>query len=527
MKILDVIDHETGGKVAISMGYVGLAATNTSTNNMLLFMRGPDDGQLRVRLEEDSGMALADLRERLRKVLPEKIVPWLQTMLQEVGLPPELAAQRARKFHVGFEPGDIVSEVMSLGSPTPIEVVVAGPDRDEVRGHADKILAQMQKIPTLRDVQFYQQLDYPAVHVDIDRQRAGLSGVTIKDVTDSLLVGTSSSRYIAKNYWRDPSSGVDYQVQVQVPAARMDRPEEIGIMPLQKAGAGNNLLVRDVATVQSGAAPGQVDRTSMQRYLSVIANVEGEDLGRVARRIQQAVADAGAPPHGVRVILRGQVKPMEEMFQTLAVGLILSVVVILVMLTGYFQSLRMGLISIGAVPGVICGVVLILLLTGTTLNIESFMGSIMCIGVSVANSVMLTTFMSDYWRSGMSPRAAAVKGAKDRLRPVLMTAIAMVLGTVPMAVALEKGSEMTAPLGRAVIGGLVVSTFATLLIVPAMFTWIMQRAEECTPRSTPTIRTAPFRSRGPGPGRADRPARPGRGPSRNLIMIPPPSQQGP
>ena len=152
---------------------------------------------------------------------------------------PEQAARRAKSFLLGFEPGDIVSEVMSLGSPMPIEVVVAGPKRDDVREHALKVLAEMKKIPTLRDVQLYQQLDYPTVHVDIDRQRAGLSGVTVKDVTDSLLVGTSSSRYVAKNYWRDPSSGVDYQVQVQVPTPRMDHPEQIQTLPLQKVNIGH------------------------------------------------------------------------------------------------------------------------------------------------------------------------------------------------------------------------------------------------------------------------------------------------
>ena len=171
LKILDVIDRETQGKVAISMGYVGLAATNTATNNMLLFMRGPDDGELRVRLDEKSGVALADLRERLRKAVPEEIVPWLKETLERNGVEPEQAAGRAKQFLLGFEPGDIVSEVMSLGSPTPVEVTVAGPDREDVRAHALKVLAEMKKIPTLRDVQLYQQLDYPTVRVDINRQR--------------------------------------------------------------------------------------------------------------------------------------------------------------------------------------------------------------------------------------------------------------------------------------------------------------------------------------------------------------------
>ena len=280
IKVLEVIDEQTQGKVAISMGYVGLGATNTATNNILLFMRGTDDAQLRVRLQEGSGIRIQELRERLRKALPEQVVPWLKGVLEQEGCSPEEAEARAKKFSFGFEPGDIVSTVMSFGSPTPVEVVVAGPERDTVRAHALKVLEEMKKIPSLRDVQLYQQLDYPTVRVDIDREKAGLSGVTVKDVTDALLVGTSSSRYVAKNYWRDPKSGVDYQVQVQVPTQRMNRPQQVETLPLQRVNPDTNLMVRDVAKVQTGTAPGEIDRSAMQRYLSITANIEGDDLGR-------------------------------------------------------------------------------------------------------------------------------------------------------------------------------------------------------------------------------------------------------
>jgi len=485
IKMLEVIDQETDHKVAISMGYVGMAATNTATNNMLLFMRGPDDGQIRVRLSEGSGLRVADLRERLRKALPEQLVPWTKEELQRDGYSADEAQSLAKKVYFGFEPGDIVSEVMSFGSPNPVEVMVVGPDLASVRKHAVRVLDEMKKIPGLCDVHLFQQLDYPTVQMNIDREKAGLSGVSVKDVTDALLVGTSSSRYVAKNYWRDPRTGVDYQVQVQVPIQRMDRPDQMETLPLQKVSDKSNLLVRDVATVQTGVAPGEIDRSSMQRYLSITANVEGEDLGRASVQIAKAIADAGQPPRGVRVTPRGQVAPMREMFRSLAIGLVLSVVVILVMLTGYFQSFKLGLVSIGAVPGVVCGVAIILLMTGTTLNIESFMGSIMCIGVSVSNSVLLSTFMDDHWQAGATVQEAAIKGANDRLRPILMTALAMILGTVPMALALEEGSEMTAPLGRAVIGGLVVSTFATLLVVPAIFTILMGTKKKVSPSIDP------------------------------------------
>jgi multidrug efflux pump subunit AcrB len=485
LKILKIIDKESGGKLAMSMGYVGLGATNTATNNILLFMRASDDGMLRVRLQEPSGLSIAELRERLRKALPEQIVPWLKGVLEQQGHSAAGAQARAQQFSMGFEPGDIVSTVMSFGSPTPVEVLVLGPDRDAVRAHALKVLAEMKKIPMLRDVQLYQQLDYPTVRVDIDRQKAGLSGVAVKDVTDALLVGTSSSRYVVRNYWRDPKSGVDYQVQVQVPTQRMNRSQQVGTLPIRKTGSDSNLLVRDVATVETSTTPGEIDRSAMQRYLSVTANVEGADLGRAAQSIKEAVTAAGEPPRGVRVDVRGQLAPMTEMFRSLTIGLALSVVVILVLLTGYFQSFRLGLISIGGVPGVVCGVALILLATRTTLNIESFMGSIMCIGVSVSNSVLLSTFMDHHWRAGAPALKAAVEGSRERLRPILMTAAAMLLGTVPMALALEEGSGMTAPLGRAVIGGLLVSTFATLLIVPAMFVLVMGNTKAVSPSLDP------------------------------------------
>ncbi|MGA2798683.1 MAG: efflux RND transporter permease subunit, partial [Thermoguttaceae bacterium] len=254
---------------------------------------------------------------------------------------------------------------------------------------------------------------------------------------------------------------------------------------LAMANPDSNLMIRDVASVHTGTASGEIDRSSMQRYLSITANIEGDDLGRATTRIEQAIQAAGQPPRGVHVSVRGQITPMTEMFHSLAVGLALAVIVILVLLTGFFQSFRLGLISIGAVPGVVCGVAVILLYTGTTLNIESFMGSIMCIGVSVSNSVLLTAFMDDHWKAGASVRRAAVEGARDRLRPILMTAAAMVLGTVPMAMALEEGSEMAAPLGRAVIGGLVVSTFATLLILPAMFALVMGDSKKISPSIDP------------------------------------------
>jgi multidrug efflux pump subunit AcrB len=480
-KALQVIQEEAGaGSVDVSMGFAGQVSPLYSVNNLILFMRAPDDGQMRVALRESSGIHLQPFRERLRKVLPEKVKPWLADLLQKQGLTHESAQAQAEQVTFGFEPGDMVSEVMSFGSPAPIEVVVASPNLSDTRAHAARIITEMRKIPSLRDVSFQQELDYPTVPVEIDRERAGLSGVTAQQVANAVVVSSSSSRYVARNFWVDVKNGNSYQVQVEVPTPQMNSPAQLETVSLAEVNPALNLMIRDVARVGQGTMPGEIDRISAQRYVSITANVEGEDLGRAARQIEQAIAAAGQPPRGVRVETRGQVAPMNEMFRALALGLVLAVVVILILLTAYFESPRLALASVSSVPGVLCGVVIMLLATGTTLNIESFMGSIMCVGVSVSNSVMLVTFIAMEWRERKVATEAARAGAQDRLRPILMTACAMTIGMVPMALALEHGSEMEAPLGRAVIGGLVVSTFVTLFIVPSVFALLLGKK---TPRS--------------------------------------------
>jgi hypothetical protein len=268
----------------------------------------------------------------------------------------------------------------------------------------------------------------------------------------------------------------------------MEKPEDIETLPIESVNPLVNLMIRDVATVRRGVRPGEIDRDMSQRYLTLVANVEGEDMGRASRQVQSAIDEAGKPPLGVRVELMGQLPPMIEMFQSLGVGLGVAVFVIFVLLTAYFQSPRLALISIGAVPGVLAGIATILYATNTSLNIESFMGSIMCLGVSVSNSVMLVTFMEEHWLGGSKSSEAAIIGAGDRLRPILMTACAMTVGMVPMALALEKGSQMQAPLGRAVIGGLVMSTFATLLVVPSIFALVMGKKTASSPSIYPDDR---------------------------------------
>ncbi|HWB09013.1 MAG TPA: efflux RND transporter permease subunit [Pirellulales bacterium] len=486
VKCLEVIEQEAKPEnIDITMGFVGQVAPNFGIDNMVLFMRGPDDGQLRVALDEHSGIKLDEFRERLRKALPERIVPWLAKRLEQGGLSKDEAQRQAGLATFGFQPGDIVTSVMSFGSLTPIAVRLVGTDLKLVRQHAQRIAAEMREIPYLRDIGFEQQLDYPSVEVDIDREKAGLSGATVEDVARSMIFATSSTRFSNLNYWVDVKTGFDYLVQIQVPPLRMEQPEDVELLPVDSVNPLVDLMVRDVATVRRGTRPGELDRDMSQRYVTLTANVEGEDMGRASRQVQAAIDAAGKPPQGVRVEPMGQLPSMIAMFTALGTGLAVAVFVILVLLTAYFQSPRLALVAIGAVPGVLAGIAVILYLTNTGLNIESFMGSIMCLGVSVSNSVMLVTFMDEHWQKGTPSTEAAIVGARERLRPILMTACAMTVGMVPMALALERGSQMQAPLGRAVIGGLVMSTFTTLLVLPSIFSIVIGRKQARSPSIYP------------------------------------------
>jgi multidrug efflux pump subunit AcrB len=492
---LDII-KEAAGKdksgrenVALSLGYLGLIPSSYPINTIFLWTRGPEEAVLRIALRTGSGVRVEDLKRRLRDELPRRLGDSLSQRLRADGLPEAAIAERVRGLKLSFEPADIVNEVMSFGSPTPIEVAVSGlaftgPNAVPHRAYVDRIRDELQKIPALRDLQFAQSLDYPAVAVDVDRQRAGLSGVTTSEVARSLVSATSSSRFVVPNFWAAPDTGIGYQVQVEIPPYQMSSAEEIGMVPVKGAGS-RQLLLRDVAQVEERKVPGEYDRYNMRRLLSLTANMEGEDLGRVAAHVSRALADAGEPPRGLKVDVRGQIVPMRQMFGALAggkiyegltLGLSLAVVAIFLLLTAYFQSLRLALISVSAVPAVIAGVALALLLTGTTLNIQSFMGAIMAIGVAVANAILLVTFAERSRQGGAASAVAATDGAQTRLRPILMTACAMIAGMIPMALGLGEGGEQTAPLGRAVIGGLVAATFATLVVLPSVFAIIQGKS---------------------------------------------------
>ena len=470
LKVLDVIKEEVGADhVAITLGFVGVHAPSYPINLIYLWNGGSEEGVLQVQLKPGVRMAMGALKERLRAKLGAQF--------PGVGF--------------SFEPGDIVSRVMSLGAATPIEVAVSGPSLAPNRAFAERIRERLEAIPALRDLQFGQALDYPTVDVAVNRERAGLMGVKTVEASRSLVAATSSSRFTTPVYWADPNSGVAYQIQVQVPQAKMASLEEVKNLPVSYR-EGKPILLRNIATVTNSTTVGQYERYNMQRLVTLTANIEGADLGRVAQQVTRAIHELGQPPPKVSVALRGQVVPMQQMLEGLRTGLLLTIGVIFLLLAANFQSVRLALIVIGTVPAVIAGVALTLWLTRTTLNIQSFMGAIMAVGVAVANAILLVTFAERARMGGVaapagpgegqpparacSPGEAAVEGARSRLRPILMTSLAMITGMLPMALGLGEGGEQTAPLGRAVVGGLSAATVATLLVLPSLFAIIQARA---------------------------------------------------
>src|SRR5262249_38266423 len=356
-----------------------------------------------VALKEGANIALEPFKERLRKVIPEKI--------------PELT--------VSFEAGDIISKIMNFGAPTPIEIAITGTDLSHDRFYAEKLIAELRKLPILRDVHFAQPLDYPSLDVRLNRERAGQLAVTVDQVGRSLVAATSSSRWIQQNYWRDPKSGVAYQLQVQMPQYRIGSVEAVGDVPVM-AGSERGPYVRDLGKVTFGIQPGEIDHHNEFRLVSITANIAGNDLGSAARQVQATIDRIGKPPRGVFVAMRGQVPPMKDTFAGLLTGLGLAIGVILLMLTANFQSVRLALVVLCVIPAIVSGEIVALLVTGTTLNVQSFMGAIMAIGVGVANAILLITFAEQNRMTGQPAVQPAVNAGRARLRPVIMTSIAMI-----------------------------------------------------------------------------------------------------
>ncbi len=470
---LELIGEELGAaNVNLTLGYVGMIHSNFPVNAVYQWSRGPEEVILYVDLNKHLGIRDEELKERLRKRLS--------------------AAMPEVRF--SFEPSDIVNEVMSFGSPTPVEIAVSGPAFTDDRQYAEKVRQELARIPFLRDLQVGQSLDYPTIEVNVDREKAGLAGLEPADVSRAIVTATSSSRFVVPNYWADPKSGIAYQVQVEIPRSILRKPdntstigsaEALAQIPLKRTDKGE-VLIGDVAELRPGTMPGQYDRYNMRRQITLTANVSNVDLATVTREVERALKRAGTPPAGVQIETRGQIPPMREMQSGLTIGLGLAVVAVFLLLAANYQSVRLALVTVSTVPAVVAGVLVILLITGTTLNIQSSIGAIMAIGVAMANAILLVTFAETRRQQGLSAHDAAIEGASSRLRAILMTSCAMIAGMLPMALALGEAGQQNAPLGRAVIGGLLAATFATLFVLPSLFSIIQNRASNTSASLDPT-----------------------------------------
>ncbi len=447
---------------------------------------GNGDGDILISLNPENHGSTAVYTQRLRRRLHQKF--------------PDIT--------VFFEAANITNQILNFGLPAPIDVQVVGRNATANYQIADKLRQQIATVPGAVDVHIHQVIDYPEIHVDVDRSKAAMIGLTQKDAANSLLISLTGSAQVAPTQWLDWSNGVSYFVAVQTPQYRLDSIAHLMATPVApgsifssstptglagtsnagqaSVGAGPNQasmaygnpgaaganpqLLSNMAVVSRSVAPEIVNHYNVQPVFDVFANVDGTDLGAVGSKVEKLVAEAEKHlPRGTTIDMRGQVSTMESSFIRLGTGMILAIVLVYLLMAVNFQSWLDPFIILMALPGALAGIVWILFLTQTTFSVPSLMGSIMCIGVATANSILMVVFANDQREEGMDSRSAALSAGHTRIRPVIMTASAMIIGMLPMALGLGEGGEQNAPLGRAVIGGLVVATVTTLFVVPLVY----------------------------------------------------------
>jgi multidrug efflux pump subunit AcrB len=408
---------------------------------------GTFDGEILVALKEGkhgpTAKYISELRQRLPRVFPSLL------------------------FY--FQPADIVTQILNFGLPAPIDIQVAGYDPRNF-DVARQIREKIARIPGVVDSHVHQVMDGPDLHYDIDRARAAEFGLTAQDVSNSMFVSLSSSSQVQPNFYLDPKMGTTYLVAAQTPQIRLNTVEKIGNTPILLKNGGQTQLLSNLAAVSHSTQPVVANHRDVQPVFDVYANVQDSDLGSVESRIEHVVKQIKPQlSPGSEIVVRGQVESMREAFSRLGLGLVFAAMLVYLLMVVNFQSWKDPFIIITALPGAFAGVVWALFLTQSTFSVPSLMGAIMSIGVATANSILLVTFASERMELGRTAAEAAVDAGCTRLRPIVMTALAMIIGMLPMALGLGEGGEQNAPLARAVIGGLTLATLATLFFVPLMF----------------------------------------------------------
>jgi multidrug efflux pump subunit AcrB len=453
LKAISVLDSLVGKKnVEITSAMVGMHGSQYSTNPIYLFMPGSEEAVLQAALKEGFKINMDDLKDGFRKKMKEDL--------------PDV--------HLSFEPIELTDKILSQGSPTPIEIKILSKNKPQNEEYAYKVIDALKHISYLRDIQIRQAIKYPAININIDRIKAAQLGVTPDQISRSLTASTSSSRFTEKNSWIDQKQNLSYLVQVQVPENKMTSVNDIGETPILPNSS--RPVLSDVATITQTTMYGENDDIGATATLSVTANLYKKDLGTATADVNEAIKKIGKLPRGLFIETRGLSPVLTDTLDNLQSGLLVAVIVIFLMLAANFQSFKVSLVVLCTAPAVLVGSLILLLLTNSTLNLQSYMGIIMSVGVSISNAVLLVT-NAEHFRiqNGGNAMKAATDAASVRMRPILMTSIAMVVGMIPIASGFGEAGDQAAPLGRAVIGGLIASTFAALFILPLVFTWVQKK----------------------------------------------------
>jgi CzcA family heavy metal efflux pump len=434
----------------IGLPYSGINMAYQNTGTI-----GPEDGDALIALKPDHA-ATDSYIKALRTVLPR--------------------AFPGTTF--SFLPADIVSQILNFGLPAPLDLQVIGNDQKADYAYAEDLMKRINRVPGIADLRIQQVVDYPELNVDVDRTLASEVGLTQRDVANSLLITLSGSGQVKPNFWLNTENGVSYPIVAQMPQYRIDSVSDLGNLPVTSSGTHMPQQLGGLATISPGPSPGVVSHYNVQPVIDIYGATQERDLGAVAGDVQRIVHDtAGAVPRGSYVALRGQVQTMTSAYRQLYLGLLGAVVLVYLVIVVNFQSWTDPFVIIAALPGALAGIVWMLFVTGTTLSVPALTGAIMCMGIATANSVLVVSFCREGLEAGLAPAAAALEAGFTRFRPVLMTALAMIIGMVPMALSLGEGAEQNAPLGRAVIGGLTVATLATLFFVPTFFSFMHRHHE--------------------------------------------------
>ena len=460
-KFLEHLKHKVGkDNIAISSVFIGQHPSTFAVSPIYLYNAGPHEALMQVALKEFKGNS-DELKDELRKYYKEKM-PNIQ---------------------ISFEPIELTEKILSQGTNNPVEIRISGMMKKMNRMYAEKLLTKIKEIEYMRDQQIPQSMNYPALQINIDRVKAAQLGLDAQDIAKSLVTATASTRYTNKNFWVGGMMGIAYDVQVQTPQNILNSKEELANIPLSKNS--DRPVLGDVASITSTKELGESYNLGTMGYTTVTANIHKKDLEQASQDVQKAIESLGELPKGINIEVSGMAPVLNETMNSLSSGLLIAAAVIFLMLAATFQSFRVSLVILTTVPFVIVGSLTLLKITGSTLNLQSYMGLIMSVGVSIANAVLLISNAETIRKSTGNALDAGIEAAKLRIRPIIMTTLAMAAGMLPMAIGFGEGGDQVSPLGRAVIGGLIFSTFSVLIILPLVFGWIQKNASIISPSLDP------------------------------------------